>query len=42
MRVLLADPWQGNLFWTREAFARAWAPEGEGVLLSLQSLQSLE
>ena len=40
-RVLLADPSQGNLVWTREAFTRAWAPKGEGVLLSLQSLKSL-
>ena len=41
-RVLLADPSQGNLVWTREAFNRAWAPKGEGVMLSLQSLQSLK
>lgn len=41
-RVLLADPSQGNLVWTREAFTRAWAPKGEGVLLSLQSLPSLK
>jgi len=41
-RVLLADPSQGNLVWTREAFTRAWAPKGEGVLLSLQSLQPLK
>jgi len=41
-RVLLADPSQGNLIWTREAFARAWAPKGEGVLLSLQQFLASE
>ena len=41
-RVLLSDPSQGNLFWTREAFAKAWAPQGKGVLLSLQSLKFLQ
>jgi predicted double-glycine peptidase len=35
-RVLLTDPSQGNLFWTRGVFVKAWAPEGEGVFLSLQ------
>ena len=33
--VALADPSQGRLIWTREDFLRAWAPRGEGYLLSL-------
>ena len=32
----LADPSQGRLIWTREDFLRAWAPRGEGYLLSLR------
>ena len=34
--VALADPSQGRLIWTREDFLRAWAPRGEGYLLSLR------
>ena len=34
--VALADPSQGRLIWTREDFLIAWAPRGEGYLLSLR------
>ena len=34
--VALAGPSQGRLIWTREDFLRAWAPRGEGYLLSLR------
>ena len=34
--VALADPSQGRLIWTREDFLSAWAPRGEGYLLSLR------
>ena len=34
--VALADPSQGRLIWTREDFLAAWAPRGEGYLLSLR------
>ena len=34
--VALADPSQGRLIWTREGFLAAWAPRGEGYLLSLR------
>ena len=34
--VALADPSQGRLIWTREDFLSAWAPRGEGYLLSLK------
>ena len=30
------NPSQGRLIWTREDFLRAWAPRGEGYLLSLR------
>jgi len=35
-RVALADPSQGRLIWPRENFLDAWAPDGEGYLLSLR------
>ena len=34
--VALADPSQGRLIWPREDFLAAWAPRGEGYLLSLR------
>ena len=34
--VALADPSQGRLIWTREDFLSAWAPRGDGYLLSLR------
>ena len=34
--VALADPSRGRLIWAREDFLRAWAPRGEGYLLSLK------
>ena len=34
--VALADPSQGRLIWPREDFLSAWAPRGEGYLLSLR------
>ena len=34
--VALADPSQGHLIWPREDFLAAWAPRGEGYLLSLR------
>lgn len=34
--VALADPSQGRLIWPRENFLDAWAPDGEGYLLSLR------
>ena len=34
--VALADPSQGPLIWTLEHFLSAWAPRGEGYLLSLR------
>ena len=35
--VALADPSQGHLIWPREDFLAAWAPRGEGYLLSLRA-----
>ena len=34
--VALADPSQGRLIWPREDFVSAWAPRGEGYVLSLR------
>ncbi len=34
--VALADPQQGRLIWPCEDFQSAWAPRGEGYLLSLR------
>ena len=34
-RVTLADPTQGALMWTLNQFLRAWAPDGQGLLLSV-------
>lgn len=34
--VALADPSQDRLIWPREDFLSAWAPRGEGYLLSLR------
>lgn len=33
--IALADPSQGRLIWSREAFLAAWAPRGKGFVLSL-------
>lgn len=35
-RVTLADPTQGALMWTLNQFLRAWAPDGQGLLLSVK------
>ena len=35
-RVTLADPTQGALMWTLNQFLRAWAPGGQGLLLSVK------
>ena len=35
-RVTLADPSQGALMWTLNQFLRAWAPDGQGLLLSVK------
>ena len=35
-RVTLADPTQGALMWTLNQFFRAWAPDGQGLLLSVK------
>ena len=34
-RVILADPSQGLQWWSREQFVAAWAPERDGVALTL-------
>ena len=35
-RVTLADPTQGALMWTLNQLLRAWAPDGQGLLLSVK------
>ena len=35
-RVTLADPTQGALMWTLNQFLSAWAPDGQGLLLSVK------
>jgi predicted double-glycine peptidase len=35
-RVTLVDPSQGALMWTLNQFLRAWAPDGQGLLLSVK------
>jgi len=40
-RIALADPSQGPLIWSREAFLTAWAPRGKGFVLSLTAVPAV-
>ena len=40
-RVTLADPTQGALMWTLNQFLSAWAPDGQGLLLSVKGAPAL-